>query len=80
MVGEMYGPFIGLLHHSPMSCSLKPSIARINYVIWFVVWACSPVLVPLTAFFVYVMLGNELTVSTAFTVSILIAVCGCSPL
>ncbi|TFK37295.1 multidrug resistance-associated ABC transporter [Crucibulum laeve] len=41
--------------------------ARINSVMFYLLWTCAPILVSIISFFVYVMQGNELTVSTAFT-------------
>ncbi|KIP06892.1 hypothetical protein PHLGIDRAFT_128004 [Phlebiopsis gigantea 11061_1 CR5-6] len=41
--------------------------ARINSVLFALIWSMAPILVSVTAFFVYVMQGNELTVGTAFT-------------
>jgi len=38
---------------------------------FYVLWMCAPILVSIISFFTYVMLGNELTVSVAFTVSVL---------
>jgi hypothetical protein len=34
---------------------------------FFLLWNCAPILVSLLSFFVYVWLGNEVTVSVAFT-------------
>jgi hypothetical protein len=31
-------------------------------------WICAPILVSIISFFTYIMLGNELTISVAFTV------------
>lgn len=36
------------------------------------IWSMAPILVSVTAFFVYVMRGNQLTIGTAFTVSALL--------
>ncbi|KAL0952989.1 hypothetical protein HGRIS_007200 [Hohenbuehelia grisea] len=41
--------------------------ARINSVFFHLIWSCSPILVSIVSFFVYVALGNQLTVSKAFT-------------
>ncbi|TFK50633.1 P-loop containing nucleoside triphosphate hydrolase protein, partial [Heliocybe sulcata] len=41
--------------------------ARINSVMFSLLWTCAPILVSLISFFTYVMLGHELTVSIAFT-------------
>ncbi|KZT21758.1 multidrug resistance-associated ABC transporter [Neolentinus lepideus HHB14362 ss-1] len=41
--------------------------ARINSVMFSMLWTCAPILVSLISFFTYVMLGHELTVSIAFT-------------
>lgn len=43
--------------------------ARLNSVMFSLIWICAPILVSVTSFFVYVVQGNELTVGTAFTVS-----------
>lgn len=32
------------------------------------IWTCAPILVSVSAFFVYVASGHELTIGTAFTV------------
>jgi len=37
---------------------------------FYVLWSCAPILVSITSFFVYVLQGNVLDVSTAFTVSV----------
>lgn len=42
--------------------------ARTNSVMFYLLWSSAPILVSVTAFFVYVMQGNKLTISTAFTV------------
>ena len=42
--------------------------ARVNYVMFSLIWSLAPILVSLTAFFTYVIQGNKLTVGTAFTV------------
>lgn len=41
--------------------------ARINSVMFYLLWMCAPVLVSIFSFFVFTALGNELTVSVAFT-------------
>ncbi|EKM52518.1 uncharacterized protein PHACADRAFT_211766 [Phanerochaete carnosa HHB-10118-sp] len=41
--------------------------ARINNVMFSLIWSMAPILVSVMAFFVYVMRGNQLTVGTAFT-------------
>ncbi|KAI0275322.1 multidrug resistance-associated ABC transporter [Gloeopeniophorella convolvens] len=41
--------------------------ARMNSVLFQLLWSCAPVLVSITSFLVFVMQGNELTVSIAFT-------------
>ncbi|KAH8099895.1 multidrug resistance-associated ABC transporter [Cristinia sonorae] len=41
--------------------------ARINSVLFTMMWTLAPVFISVTAFFVYIMQGNELTVGTAFT-------------
>lgn len=41
--------------------------ARINNVLFSLIWSMAPILVSVTAFFAYVMQGNQLTVGTAFT-------------
>ncbi|KAF8957708.1 ABC transporter type 1, transmembrane domain-containing protein [Flammula alnicola] len=41
--------------------------ARVNSVVFNLLWSCAPVLVSIIAFFTYVMTGHQLTISTAFT-------------
>lgn len=41
--------------------------ARLNMVLFSMIWAVSPILVSIISFFVYVKQGNQLTVSVAFT-------------
>lgn len=41
--------------------------ARVNSVLFQLLWTCAPILVSFISFLTYVMLGNELTVATAFT-------------
>ncbi|KAI0752843.1 multidrug resistance-associated ABC transporter [Daedaleopsis nitida] len=41
--------------------------ARINSILFSLIWICAPILISVTSFFVYVAQGNELTVGTAFT-------------
>ncbi|KAI0308316.1 hypothetical protein B0F90DRAFT_1681863 [Multifurca ochricompacta] len=41
--------------------------ARLNSVMFQLLWSCAPVLVSITSFLVFVLQGNELTVGTAFT-------------
>ncbi|KAI0065886.1 multidrug resistance-associated ABC transporter [Artomyces pyxidatus] len=41
--------------------------SRLNSVMFSMVWSCAPVLVSVISFLVFVMQGNELTVSIAFT-------------
>ncbi|KAI0672246.1 multidrug resistance-associated ABC transporter [Trametes maxima] len=41
--------------------------SRVNAVCFSLIWTCAPILVSVTAFFVYVVQGNELTIGTAFT-------------
>lgn len=47
------------------------STAWANSIFFSIIWSLAPILVSVVAFFVYVTLGNELTVGTAFTVSFL---------
>ena len=42
--------------------------SRINSIMFQLLWSCAPVLVSITSFLVFVLQGNELTVSVAFTV------------
>ena len=42
--------------------------ARLNSVLFQLLWSCAPVLVSIISFLVFVLQGNELTVSIAFTV------------
>ncbi|KAF7350973.1 hypothetical protein MSAN_01659500 [Mycena sanguinolenta] len=44
--------------------------ARINSVGFYTLWVTAPIFISVISFFTYVMLGNQLTISTAFTVSI----------
>ncbi|KAJ7807829.1 hypothetical protein B0H14DRAFT_3152303 [Mycena olivaceomarginata] len=41
--------------------------ARINYVAFYTLWVTAPIFISVISFFTYVMLGNKLTISTAFT-------------
>ncbi|KIM37758.1 hypothetical protein M413DRAFT_448273 [Hebeloma cylindrosporum] len=41
--------------------------ARINSVLFYLLWTCAPILVSIISFMTYVMRGNQLTISTAFT-------------
>ncbi|KXN85925.1 ATP-dependent bile acid permease [Leucoagaricus sp. SymC.cos] len=41
--------------------------ARLNSVMFYFLWSCAPILVSITSFFVYVLQGHVLDVSTAFT-------------
>ncbi|KAI0257019.1 hypothetical protein BJV78DRAFT_1272168 [Lactifluus subvellereus] len=41
--------------------------ARLNSVLFQLLWSCAPILVSITSFFVFVWQGNQLTVSIAFT-------------
>ena len=41
---------------------------RLNSIMFQLLWSCAPVLVSITSFLVFVLQGNELTVSIAFTV------------
>ncbi|TCD65592.1 hypothetical protein EIP91_002477 [Steccherinum ochraceum] len=41
--------------------------ARINSVLFSLIWTLAPILISVSAFFVYVLQGHELTVGTAFT-------------
>lgn len=43
-------------------------IARVNSVLFSALWTTAPILVSIISFWVYVMRGNELSVSVAFTV------------
>lgn len=43
--------------------------ARVNSVMFYVLWTCAPILVSITSFTVYVLRGNKLDIPTAFTVS-----------
>ena len=42
--------------------------SRLNSITFQLLWSCAPVLVSITSFLVFVLQGNELTVSIAFTV------------
>ena len=41
--------------------------SRINDIMFQMVWATTPVLISIVAFFVFIAQGNELTIGTAFT-------------
>lgn len=41
--------------------------SRVNSVLFQMLWTCAPILVAFISFLTFVMLGNELSVSTAFT-------------
>ncbi|KAJ7047868.1 hypothetical protein C8F04DRAFT_1060324 [Mycena alexandri] len=41
--------------------------ARINYIFFYCLWVTAPILISVISFWVYVMAGNQLTISTAFT-------------
>ncbi|KAF9526193.1 multidrug resistance-associated ABC transporter [Crepidotus variabilis] len=41
--------------------------ARVNSVMFYMLWTCAPILVSIISFFTFVMRGNELTISVAFT-------------
>ncbi|KAH9924948.1 multidrug resistance-associated ABC transporter [Amylocystis lapponica] len=41
--------------------------ARVNSVLFSLIWVVAPILISVTSFFVYVLQGNELTIGTAFT-------------
>ncbi|KAJ6577612.1 multidrug resistance-associated ABC transporter [Mycena capillaripes] len=41
--------------------------SRLNSLMFFLIWALAPILLSTISFFTYVMLGNKLTVGTAFT-------------
>ncbi|KAG6908490.1 hypothetical protein DXG01_004424 [Tephrocybe rancida] len=43
------------------------TIAQVNSVAFSLLWTSAPILISIISFFVYVMQGNELTISTAFT-------------
>lgn len=45
-----------------------PSSARINNVMFYLLWTCAPILISIISFFTFVMQGNQLTISVAFTV------------
>ncbi|KAI0782312.1 multidrug resistance-associated ABC transporter [Abortiporus biennis] len=47
--------------------------ARVNSILFSLIWTCAPILVSVSSFFAYVMQGNELTVGTAFTAIALFA-------
>ncbi|KAF8887923.1 multidrug resistance-associated ABC transporter [Gymnopilus junonius] len=41
--------------------------ARVNSVMFYLLWTCAPILVSIVSFLTYVLQGNQLTISTAFT-------------
>ncbi|GAW07489.1 multidrug resistance-associated ABC transporter [Lentinula edodes] len=47
-----------------MSWMLK---SRINSIMFYILWSSTPILVSIISFMTYILLGNELTVSVAFT-------------
>ena len=57
-----------LLHAKDISNTNCSGTARTNSVLFSLIWSLAPIFISVTAFFVYVMLGNELTIGTAFTV------------
>ncbi|KAF8963320.1 multidrug resistance-associated ABC transporter [Flammula alnicola] len=42
--------------------------ARVNSVMFYLLWTCAPILVSIISFMAYVLQGNKLTISTAFTI------------
>ncbi len=48
--------------------------ARLNSVLFQLLWSCAPVLVSISSFLAFVLQGNELTVGVAFTVRLLLFV------
>jgi hypothetical protein len=52
---------------------IDPPIARLNSLMFFLIWALAPILLSTISFFTYVMLGNQLTIATAFTVRLVIS-------
>jgi len=42
--------------------------ARLNSVLFQLLWSCAPVLVSISSFLAFVLQGNELTIGIAFTV------------
>ena len=48
--------------------SLHSFTARVNSVLFYLLWTCAPIFVSIISFMTYVMRGNQLTISTAFTV------------
>lgn len=52
----------------PFERSLMVSVARMNSVLFSLLWILSPILVAVVGFFTFVIQGNALTVSNAFTV------------
>jgi hypothetical protein len=45
-------------------------LARVNSVMFYLLWTCAPILVSIISFTTYVLQGNELDIPTAFTVII----------
>ena len=62
----MYTPGLQFLGIYPFSPDLFT--ARVNWVLFYLLWTCAPIFVSIISFTTYVMRGNQLTVSTAFTV------------
>lgn len=46
-------------------------LGRINSVLFYLLWITAPILISVISFFAYVMQGNTLSISVAFTASIL---------
>ncbi len=70
-IPEVYSP-------NPNADTYMTPTARINSICFSLIGICAPILVSVSAFFVYVASGNELTIGTAFTVRCSArCMCGC---
>lgn len=59
---------VSIFYQAPDIDVLPHLSASVNAVILSAIWTCAPVFIAVISFFVYVMGGNELTISVAFTV------------
>ena len=59
---------VGLIILSSLTMVVSLPPARVNSVMFYLLWTCAPILVSIVSFFVFVMQGGKLTISVAFTV------------
>ena len=45
------------------------SPARVNFILFYLLWTCAPIVVSIGSFFVFVMQGGELTLSVTLMVN-----------